>query len=196
MTALLVSLGVMGCLFVALWLFAMEGVRAGDRPGDTTVSGVEVDGGDIGVRFTVHNPGDQAVLLGASLRRRGLRLWPSNASSVSVPRRTARDRLAPGEYALVCVVEPDDRMVVRIAPPRVVSRHLALVVAIGEPDRLRVVHRAVTLPRAHRAGLSQETAGTPRAGASRRSASTPADGGTRSIGSYRSPMGRAGQPTR
>jgi hypothetical protein len=150
--ALLVSLGLTGCLFAAAWLFAMAGVRAGDRPGDTMVSAVGVDGDGVGIRFTVHNRGRQAVLLGASLRRRSLRLWQSNASYVSVPRRTARGRLSPGEHALVCVVEPDDRMVVRLAPPPTVPRRQELVVAIGEPDRLRVLHRAVTLPRARRAG--------------------------------------------
>lgn len=91
MIALLVSLGLTGCLFAAAWLFAMEGVRAGD----TTVSAVGVDGDGVGIRFTVHNRGRQAVLLGASLRRPSLRLWQSNASYVSVPRRTARGRLLP-----------------------------------------------------------------------------------------------------
>ena len=161
MIALLVSLGVTGCLFVAAWLFAMEGVRAGDRPGDTTVSAVGVDGDGIGIRFTVHNPGHQAVLLGASLRRRRIRLWQSNASYISVPRRTARGGLLPGDHALVCVVEPDDRMVVRLGPSPTVSRRQELVVAIGEPDRLRVLHRAVTLPPAHRAGPLPATAGRP-----------------------------------
>ncbi|HEX3832976.1 MAG TPA: hypothetical protein VHW04_13455 [Solirubrobacteraceae bacterium] len=84
MIALLVCLGLTGCLFAAAWLFAMEGVRAGDRPGDTIVSAVGVDGDGVGIRFTVHNRGRQAVLLGASLRRRSLRLWPSNASYVSM----------------------------------------------------------------------------------------------------------------
>jgi hypothetical protein len=151
----------MVCLFVAVWLFAMEGVRTGDRPGDTTVSAVAVDARDMGVRFTVHNPGDQAVLLGASLRRRSLRPWPSHAASIRVPRRTARGGLPRGEHALVCVVEPDDRTVMRIAPPgtRVAPRHLELVVAIGEPDRLRVLHRAVTLPRGRRPELPHDPAG-------------------------------------
>ena len=108
--ALLISLGLTGCLFVAAWLFAMEGVRAGDRPGNTTVSAVGVDGDGMGIPFTVHNRGGQAVLLGASLRRHSLRLWQSNASYISVPCRTARGGLLPGEHALVCVVEPDDRM--------------------------------------------------------------------------------------
>jgi hypothetical protein len=148
--ALFISLGLTGCLFAAAWLFAMEGVRAGDRPGDTIVSGVGVDGDGLGIRFTVHNRGRQAVLLGASLRRRSLRLWQSNASYISVPRRTARGRLLPSEHALVCIVEPDDRMVVRLAPPPTVPRRPELIVAIGEPDRLRVLHRAMTLPRARR----------------------------------------------
>jgi hypothetical protein len=105
--ALLVCLGLTGCLFAAAWLFAMEGVRAGDRPGDTIVSAVGV---------------------------------------------------VPGEHALVCIVEPDDRVVVRLAPPPTVPRRQELVVAIGEPDRLRVLHRAVTPPQARRAGPPPATA--------------------------------------
>jgi hypothetical protein len=150
---LLVSLGLTGCLFIPVWIFAMEGVRTGDRPGHSTVSAVEADADGLGIRFTVHNPGRQAVLVGASLRRRSLRLWQSNAAYISVPRRTTRDALLPDEHTLVCVVEPGERVVFRLAAPRTaaVARRQELVVAIGEPDRLRVLHRAVTPPAAHHA---------------------------------------------
>jgi hypothetical protein len=158
MTAVFVSLPLTACLFVAMWLFAMEGLRIGDRPGDTTVSGVELDGAGGAIHFTVHNPGRQAVLIGASLRRRSLRLWQPDASYLSVPRRTARGELLAGKHALVCVVAPGNRLVVRLAPPPALPRRMELAVAIGEPDRLRVLHRALRLPHARRPGPPPATA--------------------------------------
>lgn len=131
----------------------LAGLRAGDQLGDTLISGVGLDGnGNVG--FTVENPGDQAVVIGASVRPRSLRLRCEAGSFVSVPRGTSSDAFLAGRHDVVCAISPGERELVLTPVPRGIGRRGELVVAIGEPERLRVVHRAVELaaryqPRAH-----------------------------------------------
>lgn len=121
------------------------GLRAGDRPGDTTVGFIEVGGRGRGIWVTVHNPGPQAVLVGASVRRRSLRLQCEGGSFVTVPRRTSHRELLAGRHAAVSAVAAGDSE--RLLVPFTIcgAKRAELVVAIGEADRLRVVHRLVEL---------------------------------------------------
>jgi len=141
------------------WLLA-TGLRAGDRPGDTLISAIGADAFQ-GVRFTASNPGRQAVLIGATVSRRTLRLMVEGGAFTRVPRRTDRDDLLAGRHTVVCAVGPGETQTVRVPlaeqtvegpraagcrPAVAPGRWAQLVLAIGEPDRLRVVHRAVRLP--------------------------------------------------
>jgi hypothetical protein len=137
----------MALAFGCAWGLLHAGLRAGDRPHDTALTAVEPDDGGQGIWLTAHNPGRQAVLLGASTRRPGLRLRCEAGYFVTVPRRTSQEKFLAGQQALVCAIGAGETETV-LVPVSVATRHHAeLVVAVGEADRLRVVHRAVELPR-------------------------------------------------
>ena len=85
MIAVLLCLALMALGCSVAWGLLAAGLRAGDHVGDTTVTAIEPDGSAERIWLTVHNPGRQAVLLGASVRRRSLRLWCEAGYFVSVP---------------------------------------------------------------------------------------------------------------
>jgi hypothetical protein len=122
------------------------GLRAGDRPGDVVLTAVRPCPSGAAVRISAHNPGRQAVIVGASLRRRSLRLRAEGRSYVSVPRDTAGESLLAGRYAVVCALAAGESRTLDVPAADPGLAHAAeLTVAIGEPDRLRVIHRAVEL---------------------------------------------------
>jgi hypothetical protein len=146
-TAVLLCLALAALAFGTVWGLLRMGVRAGDRVADTSLTAIEPALGGQGVWLTVHNPGGQAVVLGASIRRRGLRLRCEAGCFVSVPRRTSREKFLAGRQPLVCAIGGGETETVLVPGSAVTRRHAELVVAIGEADRLRVVHRAVELSR-------------------------------------------------
>jgi hypothetical protein len=131
------------------------GSRAGDRPDDAALSDVRAAASGTGISFKLTNRGSQAVLIGASVRRRSLRLHCEAGHFVSVPARTWRSKLLAGRHAVVCVVDAGDADTVLIPVAPGIPRHAELVVAVGEADRLRVVHRAVDCGRLQRIALSE-----------------------------------------
>lgn len=145
MTALLLCLVSAALVLAGGWGLLTAGLRVGDRVGDTTLTAVEADAAGDGLWFTVHNGGHQAVLLGASVRRRTVRLWLEGGSFTSVPRRTAQPSLLAGEHALVRAIGAGATETVRVGLSNA-GRRAELIVTIGEADRLRVLHRAVDLP--------------------------------------------------
>ncbi len=119
------------------------GSRTGDRPDDAALSDIGPVARSAGISFTVTNRGAHAVLVGASLRRRSIRLRLEGGHFVAVPTRTWRRQLLAGRHTVVCAIDAGETQAVLVpvsgdTPPRA-----ELVVAIGEADRLRVVHRAV-----------------------------------------------------
>jgi|SRR5579875_2037406 len=125
----------------------LTGIRDGDRPGDASVEVMGPGDGEHGICFSVDNPSPQPVLIGASLRRRGLRLRAEGGRFVSMPRRTMQGQLLAGEHTTVYVIPAGETHMMTLASSRPVPRAAELVVAIGEPDRLRVEHRAVGVRR-------------------------------------------------
>lgn len=146
MTEVLLSLALTACVLGAGGALLAAGRRAGDRLGETIVTDVAAEAGANLLSFTVHNPGERSVLIGASVRRRSVRLRLEAGSFVSVPRRTAHPRLLAGRHAHVGVVEARETQRVRVAVADDTPRRAELVIAIGETDRLRLIHRAVALP--------------------------------------------------
>lgn len=142
MTAIL-SVAAMALVLGAVWLLLEAGLRAGDRPGDVTLTAVHADPGGAGIHVTVHNPGGQTVLLGASVRRRSLRSWCESGRFVSAPRRTAKARLLAGRQAAIAAVGAGDTEILLVPFSAAVARRAELVVVVGQADRLRVVHRTV-----------------------------------------------------
>lgn len=145
MTVLL-GLALMAVVVAAGWGLLSAGLRAGDSPGDIVLAAVAPDADGTTICFTAHNPGRQAVLVGVSVRRRSLRLWCEGGRFVSVPRRTARGNLLAGSHTAICAIAAGETQAVLVPVSEQVPGRAALVVAIGEADRLRVVHRAIELP--------------------------------------------------
>jgi hypothetical protein len=168
--AALLCLALTVITFGAAWGLYTAGLRVGDRVGDTTLTAIEPEDDGRGIWLTMHNPGHQAVLLGASVRPRSLRLWCEAGWFVSVPRRTRREKLLAGQHAVVCAIDAGATQTVRVPLSGATRRRVEVVVAIGEATRLRVVHRAVELPDPSRALKPALRRGTPE----------PPGGGTRS----------------
>jgi hypothetical protein len=150
------------CLALFVTVLAMTGgllaagMRTGDRIGETQISRVEMDPIEHAIRFTLENPGDQGVLVGASVRPRSLRLRLESGSYVSVPRMTASSDWLAGRHAVIAAVAAGERTPVVVPVPPGIERRAELVVAVGEQRRLKVIHRAVEIadrrPSAHAEG--------------------------------------------
>jgi hypothetical protein len=151
-------LAIGGALAVAgvLMLIAF-GLRAGDRAGELRLVAVTPQlrtsatrGGPVARRelaVRIANPGDATVLVGLSLRRRGLRLLLEGGAYVQVPTRVRRDLLA-GRQAAVGAVAPRRTATFVLSVDGARAGRAELVVIAGERERLRCIHRSVTLPRA------------------------------------------------
>jgi hypothetical protein len=142
-TAALISVALGAAVLALGRALLYAGSRAGDRPDDAALSDVRAEPGGAAIRFTVTNRGSHAVLIGASLRRRSLRLRCEAGLFVTVPRRTSRGQLLASLHTVVCVVDAGEAATVLVPVPLDIPRLAELVVAVGEADRLRVVHRAI-----------------------------------------------------
>jgi hypothetical protein len=103
MIGLVITLALVPVLFAVGLIAVSAGFRAGDRPGDVTVTAVlgsiaQPDGRWPAVVATVSNPGAVAVLAGLSVRRGRVPELFGGGVSVMVPRR----RTGGGHRADVC----------------------------------------------------------------------------------------------
>jgi hypothetical protein len=152
-SAVLLCVALAACLLGGGGALLAAGTRAGDRLGETIVTDVAAELGTNLLSFTVHNPGERGVLLGASVRPRSVRLRFESGSFVRVPRRTARSGLLAGRHSHVGAIDALATQRIRVAFADDTPRRAELVVAVGETDRLRLIHRAVVLPPAKSSGL-------------------------------------------
>jgi hypothetical protein len=149
MTGLVIALALVPVIMAGALIALSAGFRAGDRPGDVTVTAAmgsvaQPDGRWPAVVATVSNPGAVAVLVGLSVRRRRVPELFGGGGSVIVPRRTTRNRLRSSRQAVVGVAGAGTTAVwtVPLASP---GRSWRLVAVIGQADRrLRVIGVPVT----------------------------------------------------
>jgi hypothetical protein len=119
------------------------GIRAGDRPGDATVTAEAQDTGQPDeprpvIIATVRNPGRVPLVAGFSARRRLVPGWLDAGMTVSVPRRTGRRRFRPGSQAVVGVIEAGAAASFGVPVPARARRY-RLTAVIGQASgRLRV----------------------------------------------------------
>jgi hypothetical protein len=133
-------------LLAGVILLVPLGLRAGERPGDVLLVGVEPVTAPRGASVTLTNPGQVPVILGLSLQRAGLRLrleGPSYARLRSG--RTSSDLLA-GSQMLIGVLDAGQTETFAIGAAAEVRRRAELVAVVGQPRRLRTIHRLVVLP--------------------------------------------------
>lgn len=157
-TAAVLVLALTGCVLAAGVAVLAAGVRAGDRHGETIVSMVEIDRAEGVLRFSLDNPGDQAVLVGATVRRRSARMRLEAGHYVQVPRRTARRSLMAEGHAVIGAIDALETEIVSVPLPAALPQRAELVVAVGEADRLRVLHRAVEFLESPRAAAGNRRA--------------------------------------
>lgn len=150
MAGLLILFAVGAVAFLLGRHLFVVGVRNGDRLGDAAVGAANSDDDGRYVSVAVRNPASQPVLVGASVRKRGRGQLGRSGQSVTVPRSTSRAELLAGEQTVVWAIPARETQTVTVPVSRSIRRWGELVVAIGEPDRLRVVRQTVKLPRPDR----------------------------------------------
>jgi hypothetical protein len=143
MIGLVISLAAVPVLLAAALIVTMAGIRAGDRPGDVTVTArmgrVEHPEGCWRVVVaTVRNPGPEPVLVGLSVRGTVLPSWLGSGLTVAVPRRTTRRRLRPGRQAVLGVTGPGATGQWQVPVATRLPR-CRLVAVAGQAGRLRVL---------------------------------------------------------
>lgn len=133
-------------LLVCVLMLIPLGLRAGDKPGDALLLAVEPQAAPRGASVTITNPGEVAVIVGLSLRRRGVRLRLEGESYTRLRTSRTAPELLPASQAAVGVVTPDEPAIFSVPADARLGRRAELVVVVGQRDRLRTIHRLVRLP--------------------------------------------------
>jgi hypothetical protein len=139
-------------LLVGMIVLIPLGLGAGDEPADVLMVNVEPRIAPRGAMVTVTNPGRASVMLGLSLRRAGLRLRLEGRSYVRVRTgQTTADLRAPQQTGIAVLDAGETETFVVPAGAEVPVR-AELVLVVGQPERLRAIHRLVILPGRELAG--------------------------------------------
>jgi hypothetical protein len=145
MLSLLIAVGLGAVAFAAVFWWAREGFRNGDRPDDAPVRAALRSSGQPGERrpvavVAVRNPGGTPVLAAVAVRRALLPRWLAGTVSSAVPHRTARRRYRPAGFPTVAVVPGGQYAELSAPVPAAVPRYLVMVLVGQAGGRLRV-HR-------------------------------------------------------
>jgi hypothetical protein len=131
-------LGGVGCLIPL-------GFRLGDRPEEAWLPDPEPRAEPRGAQVTVFNPGDAPVLVGLSLRPRGLRVRLEGGSYVSSRSRSTTPDVLATTQGSVGVVAPGASETMMVTADTHLGAKAELVATIGQRQRLKVIHRQLTL---------------------------------------------------
>jgi hypothetical protein len=133
-------------LLIGVLLLILFGLREGDKPGDGLIERIEACISPRSVSVTVRNPALFPLLVGLSLRRRGLRLRLEGGTYARLRSGRLTADLLPSRQTVVGIVDPDEEATFLVPAELGPGSHAELVVVFGQRDRLRSVHRAVKLP--------------------------------------------------
>jgi hypothetical protein len=138
------------CLLVLLVLAGVValiplGLRAGDRPPDVLLLDVEPRIAPRGATVTVTNPGASPILLGLSLRRAGPRLRVEGGTYVRVRTGSTNAEVRAEHQTSVVVLDGGETETFVVPAGVRVPRRAELVAVVGQPERLRTIHRLVVL---------------------------------------------------
>jgi hypothetical protein len=147
MTWLLLSLALAAIVCAGGLVLLGAGLRAGDRNGETLLSNIETDLSASVVSFTIENPAQEAVVIGARVRRGTLRALVEGGRFVQVPRRTTHAVFLAGRFDFVGAIAAADARTVRVAIPADIRRRGELSVAVGERERLRIIRAPLDFAR-------------------------------------------------
>jgi hypothetical protein len=132
-------------LLVGVLPLILLGLREGDKRGDGLVERIEPCVPPRSVTVTVRNPALVPLLVGLSLRRRGLRLRLEGGSYARLRSGRLTADLLPSRQDVVGVVDPDEEATFLVPAEIGLGSHAELVLVMGQRDRLRSVHLAVKL---------------------------------------------------
>ena len=150
---MIVALAIAALLLAGVILLIPLGLRTGDRRDDALLLAVEPLAKARGASVTVNNPGDVPILLGLSLRRAGLRLRLEGPSFVRVRNGRVTSDLLAGTQASVGILGAGETATFAVPAEPGLRRRAELVAVIGQPRRLRTIHRLVMLN--HEAGPNE-----------------------------------------
>lgn len=141
----LFSVFVVSLLVGALLLIPL-GFRAGDQPADVEIVEIEALAARHAIRVTVTNPGPAPVVLGFSLRRRGIRLRLEDGTYVRIRTRGTSSDLLPANQTVMGAVAAGETATFDVPVLTPLGRTAEMVAVIGQQERLRTIHRLVHLP--------------------------------------------------
>lgn len=143
----MMAFSVMGLVLLLAGVAALIplGLRGGDRPDDALLLHVEARTAPRGASVTVTNPGRAPVILGMSLRRAGARLRLEGPSYVRIRTGSTKPELLADKHASVGVLGADETRTFVVPADAHVRQRAELVAVIGQPRRLRTIHRLVVL---------------------------------------------------
>jgi len=142
-----IVLSVLAVLFlVGVIALIPLGLRAGDRAGDALLLDVQPRGVPRGATVTVTNPGQDSVMLGMSLRRAGPRLRLDGGSYIRVRTGSTSSDLQAGCQTGIAVLEAGETDTFVVPAGAKLPQRAELVLVVGQPERLRTIHRLVVLP--------------------------------------------------
>jgi hypothetical protein len=140
-----IAAGVSALVLAGVMLLIPLGLRAGDQPGDAVLVDVEPLATPRGASVTLSNPSAVPVLLGMSLRRAGPRLRLEGLAYVRIRNGHTTSELLAGNQACVGILEAGGTATFAIPSAAGIRRRAELVAVIGQPGRLRTIHRLVVL---------------------------------------------------
>ena len=74
---------------------------------------------------------------------------------------TVQEKLLVAQHELVCAIGAGEAQTLRVERLNSVPRRAELIIAVGEADRLRVIHRAIEAPRLRSSRRRRLAAGLP-----------------------------------
>jgi hypothetical protein len=150
----MIIFGVLTCLvFVGVIALIPFGLRPGDRPRDVLLLRAEPRIAPRGATVTVTNPGQGPVVLGMSLRRAGLRLRLEGRSYCRVRTGSTTADLRADHQTSIAVIDRGETETFVVPADARIPRRAELVVVVGQPERLRTIHRLLVLPQPRDTGF-------------------------------------------
>lgn len=135
----------LGLLVAGVLGLVVVGFRAGEQPGDALMDAVAPSRSPRGVELSITNRGHIPVIAALSLRRPGIRLRLEGGAYAVLRTRGTAAGLLPTRQSVIAVIPAGERERLLVPDERGLGATAELVAVIGQPGRLRTLHRLVRL---------------------------------------------------
>jgi hypothetical protein len=136
----------LGLLLGGLLGLIVVGFRAGEQPGDALLDGVAPTRSGGGVELSITNHAHLPLIAGLSLRRPGIRLRVEGGAYATLRTRRTTGALLPSRQSVIAVIAAGESERLVVPAEAGLGARAELVAVLGQPGRLRTVHRLVRLP--------------------------------------------------